>query len=62
MIQKGLEMNNDAAIIKTNWEKITAIFEEVNVLEELIKIRMERGNQSRELALKWAVEKYNEYK
>jgi hypothetical protein len=55
-------MNKDAAIIKTNWEKITAIFEEVNVLEELIKIRMERGNQSRELALKWAVEKYNEYK
>jgi hypothetical protein len=55
-------MNNDAAIIKTNWEKITVVFEEVNVLEELIKIRMERCNESRELALKWAVEKYNEYK
>jgi hypothetical protein len=55
-------MNNDAGIIKTNWEKITAIFEEVNILEELIKIRMERSNESRELALKWAMEKYNEYK
>jgi len=55
-------MNNDAVIIKTNWEQISAIFEEVNVLEELIKIRMERGNESRELALKWAVEKYDEYK
>jgi hypothetical protein len=55
-------MNKDAAIIKTNWEKITVIFEEVNVLEELIKIRMERDDETRESALKWAVEKYDEYK
>lgn len=44
----------------TPWEAVNEVFEDANLLEKLIALRMERHGETRDRAVIWAVEKLRE--
>ena len=45
-----------------SWEKACQVIENADKIEELIQLRLERPEETRESALKWALEMFERYK
>lgn len=46
---------------ESTWQRINAVFEEAEILEELTRLRMERQGETRQSALNWAIDQMKRY-